>query len=154
EIAFALEASNSEQVGETLLEIDVGELQVGLEIGAGRRLGDPEGAPEDAAEGLRLPDRHGEIAAAQIGRDRRASELGVGDGDAGGRQPEVDVEAVEPLEPDRPAVPTLLAAGQQPDGRYVRREVEPFGGERPLQGLPPVEGQNAFEGIAVELEVG
>ena len=77
EIAFAFEPSNAEHLAEALLEIDVGELQLRLEVGARRRLGEPERALDHAAEGLRLADRHGEIAAAQIGRDRRAPELGA-----------------------------------------------------------------------------
>ena len=61
--------------------------------------------------------------------------------------------------PSRPSsaiglhVPAPLAAGEQPDGRDIGRQIEPFGRERPLQCLPPVEGQHAFAGIAVELDI-
>ena len=42
EIAFALEPANAEHVAEALLEVDIGELQLRLEVGAGRRFGEPE----------------------------------------------------------------------------------------------------------------
>src|SRR5947209_5449215 len=84
EIAFALEPANAEHVTKALVEIDIGELQLGPEISAGRRFRQPERPPDHAAEGLRLADRHREIAAAQIGRHRRAPELGIRDIDAGG----------------------------------------------------------------------
>src|SRR5262249_36180830 len=105
DIAFALESANAEHVPEALFEINIGELQLGPEISAGRRFRQPERPPDHTAEGLRLADRYREIAAAQIGRNRGAPELGVRDIDAGGRQPEVEVHAVEAIERDRFAVP-------------------------------------------------
>ena len=77
EIALALELSNAEHLAEALLEIDIGELQLRLEVGAGRRFREPERALDHAAEGLRLADRHRQLAAAQIGCDRSSPELGI-----------------------------------------------------------------------------
>jgi hypothetical protein len=116
EITFALEPSNAEHLAETLLEIDVGELQLGLEISPCRRLGKPERPFDYAPEGLRFPDHHREIAATQIGCDRGSPKLGIRDIDAGSRQPEIDMDAVEAIECDRLAVPSPLAARQQTDG--------------------------------------
>ena len=84
EIAFTLEPANAEHVAEALVEINIGELQLGPKISAGRRFRQPERAPNHAAEGLRFADRDREVAAAQIGCDRRAPELGTGDIDARG----------------------------------------------------------------------
>src|SRR5262249_23143941 len=84
EIAFALEPANAEHVTEALFEIDIGELQLGPEISAGRRFRQPERPSDHAAEGLRFADGDREVHAAYIGGQRRAPELGVGDIDAGG----------------------------------------------------------------------
>ena len=153
EIAFALEPPNAEHLAETLFEIDIGELQLGLEISPARRLGEPERAFDDPSEGLGFADRDCEIAAPQIGRHRRAPELGAGDVDAGGREPEVDMHAVEAIERNRLAVPAALAARQQTDRGNVWGEIEPFGRQGPLQGLPPVEREHALGGIAVEFDI-
>src|SRR5205085_4907106 len=101
EIAFAFEPPNAEHFAETLLEVDIGELQLRLEISPGRRLGEPECPFDDPAKGLRFADRDREIAAPQIRSHRRASELGASDIDSGGREPEVDVNAVEAVECNR-----------------------------------------------------
>ena len=63
------------------------------------------------------------------------------------------MDAVEAIERNRLAVPSPLAARQQADGGYVRREVEAFGRQRPLQGLSPVKRQHAFTGVAVEFDI-
>ena len=124
-----------------------------LEDRAGFRLREAERTARHAAEGLGFPDRDGQIAAAQIGGHRGAPELGGAERDAGGRQPQVDVDAGKPVERDRLAAP--LVVGAQAHGREVGREVERLGGERALQGPPSVarEGENAFADIAVELDV-
>src|SRR5262249_9106520 len=153
EIALALEPANAEQVTETLLQIDVGELQLRLEVGAGRRFGDPERSPDHAAEGLRLADCDCEIAVAQIGCHRGAPEFGVGDVDASGRQLEVELDPLEAVERNRLGVPSALAAAEQTHGGDVGRQVEPLRGKGSLQALARVEGQHAFAGIAVELDI-
>src|SRR5207247_9822813 len=94
EIAFALEPANAEHVAQTMLEIDVGELQLRLEIGSAARLGQSERPFDYAAEGLGFAHRHGQVAAAQMCRHRRAPELGTGDSDARRRQSESEVDAV------------------------------------------------------------
>ena len=58
-------------------EIDVGELQLRLELGAGVGGGERQRALKDAAECLRLTDGHEQLAAAQIGGDGGASETGA-----------------------------------------------------------------------------
>ena len=63
------------------------------------------------------------------------------------------MNALEAVECNRLAVPAPLAAGQQADGGDVRCQIEPFGRQRSLQGLPPIERQHAFAGVAVELDV-
>src|SRR5262249_47335683 len=83
-ICFYPAPANAEHVTEALFEINIGELQLGSEISAGRRFRQPERPPNNAAEGLRFADRDREVAAAQIGCDRRAPELGTGDIDARG----------------------------------------------------------------------
>src|SRR4029450_2650786 len=57
------------------------------------------------------------------------------------------------VERHRLAVPAPLACSQQTDCGDIRRQVEPLRGKRSLQALPSVEGQHAFAGIAVELNV-
>src|ERR1700716_1328932 len=57
EIAFALEPSNAEHLAETLLEIDIGELQLRLEIRSVSRFGEPERALDHASECLGLAHR-------------------------------------------------------------------------------------------------
>src|SRR5258707_11784357 len=61
--------------------------------------------------------------------------------------------AFEAIERNRLAVPAPLAAGQQADGRDVRCQIEPFGRQRSLQGLPPIERQHTLAGVAVKLDV-
>ncbi len=95
---------------------------------------------------MRLPPRR--LAATAV----RPS-LALRDADAGGRQPQIEIDAVEAVECNRLAVPAALAAGQQTDGGNVGRQIEPLGRKRPLQGLPAVEGQHAFAGIAVEFDI-
>ena len=155
EIALALQSANAEHFAQALIEIDIGELQLCLEIRSGLRFGEPERAFDHAAEGLGFPDPHREIAVAQAGRDGGASELGIRNIDLGGRQAKVDVEAVKTVECDRLSIPAALAAGEEADRGNIGREVEDLGGERSLQRLPAVtgEGQHAFAAVAVELDV-
>src|SRR6476619_1535187 len=54
EIAFALEPSNAEHLAETLLEIDIGKLQLRLEISPVSRFGEPECALDHPSERLGL----------------------------------------------------------------------------------------------------
>src|SRR5260370_16607950 len=63
------------------------------------------------------------------------------------------MDAFEAIERNRLAVPAPLAAGQQADGRDVRCQIEPFGRQRSLQGLPPIERQHTLAGVPVELDV-
>src|SRR6185312_4425620 len=67
--------------------------------------------------------------------------------------PEVDVKAVKTVERDRLAVPAALAAGQQSDRGNVRGQVEPLGRQSSLQGLPAVEREHPFGGVAVEFHI-
>jgi len=52
-------------------------LHLGFDLGAGFRLGDRHRSPDHAVVRLRLADRDDELAAAQAGRHRGASELGA-----------------------------------------------------------------------------
>ncbi len=153
EIALAFEPAHAEQLAEALLEVNVRELQLRLEVGACRRFREPEGAFDHAAEGLRFPDCDVELPPAQVGRYRRAPELGIRERDAGRRQAQVDIHAVETVERDRFRIPAVLAAGHETDGRDVGCQVEPLGRKRALQCLAPVECQHAFAAVAVELHV-
>ena len=58
--------ADAENLTEALIEIDVGELQLGLELIGRRGAGEPERAFEGAAEGLRFADRDVEVAAAEL----------------------------------------------------------------------------------------
>src|SRR5260370_726253 len=63
------------------------------------------------------------------------------------------MDAFEAIERNRLAVPAPLAAGQQADGRDVRCQIEPFGRQRSLEVLQPIERQHTLAGVAVELDV-
>ena len=84
-----------------MLQLDIGELDLGPDRRAGVGLGEAEGSTGLAPERLRFPDRHGQAAAAQIGRHRRAPELDVAERDATCRQSHVKIDASQAVERDR-----------------------------------------------------
>ena len=155
DVAAAVEPAELEHVAQAFFEIDVGELQLRLELGAGVGGGERQRALEDAAERLRLADRHEQLAAAQIGGDRGAPELGAAERDVGRRQPQVEIDAGQAVDHERHPVPVALVVGEQADGRDIGRQIELVGGERALQGLPAVggEGEHALGDVAVEFDV-
>ena len=98
-------------------EIDVDELKLRLEVGAeigGRQF---HRTLENAAERLRLADGHGKLAAAQVGCDGGAAELGAAEGDTRRRQTQIEIEAGQVVERERQPAPIALVAGEQPNGR-------------------------------------
>src|SRR5437899_1418117 len=76
---------------------------------AGISVGEAKRAARLAAERLRFANRHGQVAAAQIGRYRGAPELDVAKRHAAGRQPQIDVEAGQARERDRLSAPLTVA---------------------------------------------
>ena len=77
----------------------------------------------------------------------------VAERDASGGQPQIEIDAAEAVERDRPPVPVV--AGEQADRGNIGRQIERLDRERALQGLAPVacESQRAFPDIAVELDI-
>ena len=92
-VALAFEPVQPEQLAEAAFQIDVGELQLRFHVHAGVEIGERQRALDHAAIGLRLADGHHQMAAAQIGADRGAADLGVGHHHVGRRQPQVEIDA-------------------------------------------------------------
>src|SRR5262249_10472626 len=133
ERAFPFELAQTHELTETLLQVDIAELDLRLDRRAGVRLGETEGAIGFATKRLGLADRHGQAAAPQIGRPRRASKLHVAERDAARRQPQIEVDAGEAAKRHRLLVPLIV--GERTKRRYVGREIERIGRERSLQQL-------------------
>ena len=111
---------------------------------------------EYAAERLRLADRDGELAAAQVGRDRGAPELGASrwrcarpTGAGRGRTRSARRAPIGTRFQSRSLLVSRRIVAD------VGREIELLGGERALQGLAAVggEGEHALGGVAVKFDV-
>ena len=108
----------------------------------------------DAAESLRFPDRDVELAVAHIGGDCRSTQLRVRDFDAGGREPQIEIEVGEAFQRYGQLIPAAFVGGQQVNPGYIRSEIERIGRERALDGaMVGRERDHAFGGIAVELDI-
>src|SRR5262249_9977595 len=155
DIAFAFEPAQAEQLTKAAFQIDVGELQLRFHVDTLLEIGEREGALDHAAVGLRLSDRHAQVAAAQVGGDSSAAELGGGHDDVRRRQTQVEINSGKALKGDAAIVPCTLIGGEQADGRNIGRQVERVGSKRALQYLPSIrgEGEATFGGVAVQLAI-
>ncbi len=155
EIAAAGQLVDAEQFAGAGLQVDIGELELGLDVGDRVRARDAERALGDAAIHLRLADAERQRAAAQIGAERGAAEFGRADRDPRRRQPHVEVGGRQRVEVEQLPVPVARAAGEQAEGGDVGREIECAGGQRRLQRLAAVigVGHHAFGDIAVEFDI-
>ena len=75
EIAAAGQLGDAEQFAGAGLQVDIGELELRLDVGDRVRAGDPERTPRDAAIDLRLADAQRQRAAAQVGAERGAPQF-------------------------------------------------------------------------------
>ena len=98
-----------------MLQVDIAELDLSLDRRAGVGLGETEGAIGLATKRLRLADRHGQAAAAQVGCHRGAPELDVAKRNAACRQPHVEVDAVRPPSVIGCLLHSLLVNGRNAD---------------------------------------
>ena len=86
-VALAFEPVQPEQLAEAAFQVHVGELQLGFDIDAGIEIGQRQRSPDHAAIGLRLAHGHHQMAAAQVGADGGAAELGIRHHHVARRQP-------------------------------------------------------------------
>jgi len=155
EVAAAGQFGDAEQFRGAGLQVDVGELELGLDVGDTVGARDPERALGDAAIHLGFRHAQGQRAAAQVGAERGAAEFGGADRDLGGRQPHVEIGRGQRIEVEQLPVPVMRAAGEQAEGRDIGREVEIACGKRRLQGLAAVIGigHDALGDVVVELHI-
>src|SRR5688572_24584281 len=116
DIAPSFDAADAEEHAQRLVEHDFAELYLRLQVGAVGRLGERQRPLDDAAEGLRLADRHGEIAATKVGGECGATQIEAIEGDAGGRNPQIDVEPIQHVEFKRHAVPIPIRSQEAEGG--------------------------------------
>ena len=155
EIAAAGQFCDVEQFAGAGLQIDVGELELGLHVGDRVGARDPERALGDAAIHLRLADGERQRAAAQVRAERGTAEFRRAHRHPRRRQAHVEVGRGQRVQIEQLPVPVARAAGEQAKGRDVRREIERAGGQRRLQRLAAVVGvgHHAFGDVAVELDI-
>ncbi len=155
-IAASFEAAELKQLAQAVLQIDVGELQVRLDLGAGVGAqpapSEPLRMPPNACDSpivmLRLPPRR-LVAMAVRPSLARATVMCAADSRR---------SRSKPLRPSiasgsRFHSRSLLVSSRI--GRNIGRQIELVGGERALQRLPAVggKGHHAFGDVAVELDV-
>ena len=156
QVAAALDPAEVEHLAEAALEIDVGELQlrleVGAEVGARRAPSEPLRMPPNACDSpivtVSLPPRR-LVAMAVRPSLARAIVMRAADSRRSRSKP------FRPSSAIGSSVPVALVGGEQADGGDIGREIELVGGERALQRLPAVggEGEHALGDVAVELDI-
>ena len=150
---LCLRAAESRTRHRGALEIDVGELQLGFEVGARPAIWRCPSSPSDTAESLRFADGHGETAVAQAGGHSGASELGSSVMRAADRRKSMS----KPVRPSSGMGVRLQLRCPPPATRPSRRRARHR--SLPRQGCPAAaagrrrQGQDALGRIAVELDI-
>src|SRR5271155_1385234 len=103
---------HAEDLAKAFLQIDVEELHIRGYRYAVAGAGDPECAFGEAVERLRLSDCEIELAVMHGGGNRGPSQLRIGYFDAGGGEPQIEIEIVEPVKRDRQPVPPVFIPGK------------------------------------------